>query len=575
MYMVKDEDGLYTYEFSDVEHQAGIPIPPQRSNNTGQRTDQDIKSVHFEKKDGGSKDLLSGISKDRSEKLKNLYKSVLELKREPMKAGFIELARKYENVKVDNAEHIPFSCYWPSYETMTQKQIEWFFFWRDKVRSSIYPDTDLSYVFLHIYELINQIGVKNSEDGFSQLCKLWSNYRDRYPSLDRYLVTWVQDYIHIYMKDNLYDLLNYIPDQNLLFLFPDYMVIENIYKSNCTMPLEFVSRFSDYDFLKSKFCINDNENRLLRYIPGVFGYINQYLLKKEGRGIFEIYKPQEEKIRNRLPFQNAIYHGNVKSIKVEPFLYVENRILRIFFTSVIKYLENRLRQLAGYKSRLRGFILREEMIDVIDRFVDEQIIKEKAEKSSIKIEIDREKIMKLIHDSNVIRQMLLDGIPENLQRNDTYIENDIKIDISKTEKEYSYIINSEAEDKNIYCPERREIYENNYLTLENINNTDKDSKLSPHEGINTIGVNDDLFDLVKSLDEESRNVVKFIINNNYESEDCVLANAFPDIFLQPVIDGINESAVLTIGDILFVCESGVWILCDDYRDDLSLIFKVL
>jgi hypothetical protein len=122
--------------------------------------------------------------------------AILGLNKNPLKRNFYELALKNVNNAVENATEVPFMCYWPTYDAMTAAQQQWYFYWRDRVRQGEYPETDLSYIFVHAYELLNNIGVRDGADGYRQLRALWLGYRerDRDQKLDNYLPDWMADY---------------------------------------------------------------------------------------------------------------------------------------------------------------------------------------------------------------------------------------------------------------------------------------------------------------------------------------------------------------------------------------------
>ena len=49
--------------------------------------------------------------------------------------------------------------YFPTYQSMNDMQLRGYFSWRTKVRRGVVEETSLSFAFVYIYELINQIGV--------------------------------------------------------------------------------------------------------------------------------------------------------------------------------------------------------------------------------------------------------------------------------------------------------------------------------------------------------------------------------------------------------------------------------
>jgi len=200
--MENDKEKIYTFEISGEEESRGVPIP-KREIPAWQATMKRSESNYFRKfpsKSNNSKleaadrkQLEQNFDVKRYERLRKLYDSMSRANRGAVMSRFVMEGRKMAEQKEEAAAFVPFQCYWPSYDVMSEGQKKWYLYWRELVRSGEYPDTDLSYIFLYIYEVINNIGIDSPISGFMMLCRLWSNYRKRYPSLDNYMVTWLQD----------------------------------------------------------------------------------------------------------------------------------------------------------------------------------------------------------------------------------------------------------------------------------------------------------------------------------------------------------------------------------------------
>ena len=93
---------------------------------------------------------------------------------------------------------VPFMSYWPTYDSMNKSQQAWYFYWRSQVRQRNYIDTDLSYIFVLIYELLSGTGWETPRDGYEKLTRVWNAYRERFPALDRYLGDWIFDFARQY-----------------------------------------------------------------------------------------------------------------------------------------------------------------------------------------------------------------------------------------------------------------------------------------------------------------------------------------------------------------------------------------
>src|SRR5690606_19647346 len=92
------------------------------------------------------------------------------------KGAFIAQARRWASREAAYSKHIRFRQPRPTYSKMTRLQQDWYCYWRGQVRSGKYPETSISYIFAHAYELINKIGIDDVEDGYQQLRRLWLNY---------------------------------------------------------------------------------------------------------------------------------------------------------------------------------------------------------------------------------------------------------------------------------------------------------------------------------------------------------------------------------------------------------------
>lgn len=92
-------------------------------------------------------------------------------------------------------------CYYPTYQSLTDRELRGYFSWRTKLREGDVRKTSLSFAFIYIYELINQTGVKTPLEGFQKL----KDFRDAYGQIDSgilaYLETWLTDYAVYYNLD--------------------------------------------------------------------------------------------------------------------------------------------------------------------------------------------------------------------------------------------------------------------------------------------------------------------------------------------------------------------------------------
>ena len=110
---------------------------------------------------------------------------------------FFEQAKLMEGYEDDCPYMGEFSKYYPTYEDMTTAQLRGYFTWRTRWRAGVTARASLSYLFVHVYEVLCGVGVASPEEGLAELVRL----RDAYGSvpgneaLVSYLGMWIPDYV--------------------------------------------------------------------------------------------------------------------------------------------------------------------------------------------------------------------------------------------------------------------------------------------------------------------------------------------------------------------------------------------
>ena len=94
---------------------------------------------------------------------------------------FLKDAQQYKSKEGGVAPSVPFMHYWPTYRDMDGAQLRWYFFWRTQIRKDNYLPTDLSYIFVHIYEILNLVEIPDPEQAANRIKVLWQAYRGVYP----------------------------------------------------------------------------------------------------------------------------------------------------------------------------------------------------------------------------------------------------------------------------------------------------------------------------------------------------------------------------------------------------------
>ena len=91
--------------------------------------------------------------------------------------------------------HGVLKAFFPTYNSMSDRQLRGYFTWRTAVRRGDIQETSTPFAFMYLYELICGIGVRSPQDGFDKIAGFWNAYRQFAPDIDRYASVWLQDYV--------------------------------------------------------------------------------------------------------------------------------------------------------------------------------------------------------------------------------------------------------------------------------------------------------------------------------------------------------------------------------------------
>ncbi len=332
--------------------------------------------------------------------------------------SFYRQAKFMEDFK-DDAEIVAFSRYYPTYQDMNAAQMRSYFTIRKMLRLGLRPEVPVSYLFVYIYELLMNVGVKNPEEGYELLDELFESYRISEPRVSVYLKYWICDYIVYY---NLSDkcgkyFSKVIQSDRDITALSDYRNIDD------DLFFDVLSRISTYNAEKSKAYVKMPEDyrkitvRVMRHaIPVVearehknivnvcFGARQRVPCTMFSGAVFYNPNPPAQRIFEVSPVRHYCCNNGLWSVfgfqgkiirrnedKLGMIMHETDRIIRMKFhcgTQTLKRIDD-----AETESLIR---------DVIDGYV-----REKEEAARPKIEIDLSKLDAIRSDADVIRDAML------------------------------------------------------------------------------------------------------------------------------------------------------------------------
>lgn len=325
---------------------------------------------------------------------------------------FVQKARELAWHVEGEAPFVAFKSYWPTYDQMASDQFKWYFYWREEVRSGRYPDTDLSYLFVYFYELIHGVGWSDPLQGYELMEQAWTAYRKRYAKLDTYLREWLYDFMIMHGLD--------MPIRETYQRFPRVLsseLKEKEWKRRFSLqPVELTWELLldllDYDVEKSRFYQENGRKDLERYAPKVIALVDSYLAKMKGQRFIDRFQPRPRQVKRHL-FRSAVYdHGLYgRNVVLTVVSLSEYAPLRSYITGLVRLTENKLRELRGFKGRLRGAdTVEPEVEEIITRYLKKEIHEEQeAERRQAipEVQIDTGKLRRLQQESDQVRDMLL------------------------------------------------------------------------------------------------------------------------------------------------------------------------
>ena len=194
---------------------------------------------------------------------------------------FYEQAKFMADFEDDFTYQGEFTGYYPTYQAMSDQQLRGYFSWRTRVRRGIIEKTRLSFVFVYIYELLNQIGVSDALQGYYALKNFWSVYRAIDAKIDNYVRLWLHDYVVYHNLDK--DLLQEFSDLNL---DNAALVLLNYQRHDADEIFAALNSFSAYGLQNSRF-FKEYPEDVKKFVCKIFSRLADYYWRKHKKSVCE------------------------------------------------------------------------------------------------------------------------------------------------------------------------------------------------------------------------------------------------------------------------------------------------
>lgn len=309
----------------------------------------------------------------------------------------------------------PVLYYFPTYQALTDDELRGYFTWRTRLRRGDIQKTSLTFAFLYIYELLNQIGVSDPLDGYRKLLSFLESYGSLDGAIAPYLNKWLLDYAVYYDLDPA--LLAELPlvrfDRHLATLAnPDHREDSQVMAAITALSGRWLERSKFYGAYRE-----DMDTVTVRVLRRVSAH---YAARCRRTMVEQYFGPYEE-FPVRL-FESAVFHRRVKfdnrEYALDPVRTYRCKngfwTLRAYNVPVapsrklgqlVKTIDSVMRQRYGYRHPVKPELTTKWVLKLIEEEI-QALRQEKEAAEAKKITIDYSRLAKIRQDAAITQDRL-------------------------------------------------------------------------------------------------------------------------------------------------------------------------
>lgn len=330
-------------------------------------------------------------------------------------AVFVKQARLLADYEDDYVFDRQVLRYYPTYQSLTDQELRGYFTWRTRLRKGDLCKTSLSYAFLYIYELINQIGVADRMDGYQKL----KAFRDAYGQLDAgilpYLKQWLPDYVVYYGLD-----ANLLADTPQVVFDRSITALENIHSRDTAGVIYAVKQLSPKWLERSKFYAaypDDCDTVIVRVLRRVsdhyaarckknmveqyFGECHQFQVQLFESAVF--YAPKKQSNREYVVDERCVYRCRNGFWSVQKHACPPRPNPEL--DALMKTIDSVMREEYGFRHPVKRGLETKWILKVIREEVLALLAEKKAAEAK-KITIDFSQLSRIRRDAAITRDKL-------------------------------------------------------------------------------------------------------------------------------------------------------------------------
>lgn len=290
---------------------------------------------------------------------------------------FLKQGKLLANYEEDYEFHDNVIHYFPTYQSLTDRELRGYFSWRTRLRNGNIQRTSLSFAFLYIYELLNQIGVSDPMDGYTKLISFRDNYGKMDDSILPYMDRWLIDYVVYYELD-----ANLLAGSKQVLFDRSISVLELIHEQEDAKVMHAMKQLAPKWLSRSKFYAA-YQSDCDAVIPRVFRRISDHYAARTKKTMVEQFFGTCTEYPIRL-FDTAVFCDPLKKRSSE-YALDERRIYRC---------KSGLWTIKKHTASMRPNVKLEDIIKTIDAIMREEF----AYKHPVKQETDTKWLLRIIRE---------------------------------------------------------------------------------------------------------------------------------------------------------------------------------
>ncbi len=429
---------------------------------------------------------------------------------------FIENMYKLKDYVEESATYESFASFWATYSSMNDKQRKYYFYWRNQYRLGNNIKTDVAYIYILVYELLEGIGWEKEIDGFYELKKVWDIFRECSDGFACDLELWIYDFVinrklEQEVNTDLYDIIIHSKISLLINIYLEHIQSD----INAEITWDILKKLFLYDCSKEMIFQGEMKEYYQNIIIKIMSNMNQYYHRYYQKSVFDYYLKEAKRKEKHFIYANAVKSKN-QYCYLEYKLYTESLELKSFLTKILKHSINMLRKMYGYRGKLHIETIEAEYMNIIQECVETQKKSENVIKPNL-----------IVVDENELNQM-----------------------------------RAEAQDiiEMLTVEEQEEQLEKTVEDTKEVNNIK--NVLPKYE---TTEAADNLIDFLNVLNEYQIKIIHILLETTEVAIRLNMIEKENNIMIDSSIDEINELFYDFFDDILINIQDGIPCICNEYE----------